>query len=257
MSTSANIGTGPAPNLTKMDAPDVETASEDYARRFAGAVGDYFLEFQAGIVLKMLEPIRNPAILDVGGGHAQLTVPLVQSGYNVTVTGSDSICRRRLDSRLPPGSFRFQTASMQHLPFPNEAFDVVMAFRLLTHLENWQMLLAEICRVSRDTIILDYPDVRSVNYFSESLFGSKKAIEGNTRPFRLFTRRQMLDALEAQGFGQAVLRPQFVLPMVVHRLVGSLAFTKCVETICGFLGLRCLFGSPIILKATRVNAKRA
>jgi ubiquinone/menaquinone biosynthesis C-methylase UbiE len=255
LSTSANVGNGPT--LAQVDAPDIETASEDYARRFEGKVGNYFLEFQAGIVLKMLEPNRNPAILDIGGGHAQLTVPLVKSGYNVTVTGSDTICRRRLDSRLPPGSFRFQTANLRHLPFPNEAFDVVMAFRLLTHLENWQMLLAEICRVSKNTIILDYPDVRSVNYFSESLFGTKKAIEGNTRPFRLFARRQVLDTLEAHGFGQAVLRPQFVLPMVVHRMVGSVGFTKCVETICRFLGLRCLFGSPIILKATRLKAQGA
>jgi len=255
LSVSLHVRNEDASALTQGEAPDIETASEDYARRFAGKVGAHFLEVQAGIVLDMLKSIRNPSILDVGGGHAQLAVPLVKRGFDVTVTGSGEICRRRLDSQLPPGSFRFHTADVRHLPFPKEAFDVVMAFRLLTHLENWQMALAEICRVSKSTVILDYPDARSINYFSETLFGTKKAIEGNTRPFRLFTRRQVLDALEAHGFGQPVLQPQFVLPMVVHRLAGSVGFTKGVETICRFLGLRRLFGSPIIVKVARLSGK--
>jgi 2-polyprenyl-3-methyl-5-hydroxy-6-metoxy-1,4-benzoquinol methylase len=240
-----------------METPDIETASEDYARRFAGRVGGYFLEVQAAIVLEMLASLQNPAILDVGGGHAQLVVPLVQSGYDVTVTGSDPICRRRLDSLLPPGSFRFQAARLTQLPFPEGSFDVVMAFRLLTHLEDWQALVSEMCRVSRETIILDYPDARSVNFLSASLFRTKKAIEGNTRPFRLFTRRQMLQEFESHGFGHAKLRPQFAFPMVVHRLLGSVAFTKCVETVCRFTGLTRIFGSPIILKTTKLNIKPA
>jgi hypothetical protein len=241
----------------QMDAPDIETASEDYARRFAGKVGDYFLKVQSSTVLKLLGPGPGLTVLDVGGGHAQLAVPLVGSGFEVTVTGSDAICRRRLDGRLSPGSFHFQVSGLLRLPFLDESFDVVMAFRLLTHLEEWQTLLSEMCRVSKQTILLDYPDVRSANFFSNSLFRTKKAIEGNTRPFRLFARRQVLDVLEGYGFGQTVLRPQFFIPMVVHRMLGSLAFTKCVETICRLLGLTRFFGSPVILKATRLKARRA
>ena len=252
MSTAEDLGAARV-NFPPADMPDIETASEDYARRFAGPVGEYFLGFQAAIVLKMLEPIPNPAILEVGGGHAQLAVPLVQKGYQLTVTGSHVVCRRRLARPVPPGSFLFQTARVHCLPFADQSFDVVMAFRLLTHVEDWQRLLAEICRVAKGTIILDYPDSRSVNYFSEFLFGTKKAIEGNTRPFRLFRRREIVDALRAQGFGHAVLRPQFVFPMVAHRMMGSLRFTKCIEMICGLAGLRRLVGSPVILKATRIQ----
>ena len=36
--------------------PDVETASEDYARRFAGPVGEWFLRIQEQAVLRMLSP---------------------------------------------------------------------------------------------------------------------------------------------------------------------------------------------------------
>ncbi len=238
-------------------APDIETASEDYARRFSGEVGDYFLAVQSAIVLKLLEPVRNPTILDVGGGHAQLAVPLVNNGYSVTVTGSDPSCRRRLDERLPAGSFRFELSTMSRLPFPDAAFDVDMAFRLITHLEDWKTLLAEMCRVSRQAVIMDYPDARSVNFFADSLFGTKKAVEGNTRPFRLFRRRQVIEALRSRGFGDVALRPQFFMPMVVHRMLGSLMFTKSIEAICRSLGLTHLFGSPVILKSVRLDEKRA
>ena len=239
-----------------LEAPDIETASEDYARRFAGEVGAYFLEVQSAIVLQMLEPIPNPTILDVGGGHAQLAVPLVKNGYNVTITGSDPSCRTRLDDQLPVESFDFQLSDMSRLPFADASFDVVMAFRLLTHLEDWETLLAEMCRVSRQTVILDYPDARSVNFFADSLFGTKKAVEGNTRPFRLFRRRQVIEALKSRGFGAVVLRPQFFMPMVVHRMLGSLMFTKSIEAICRSLGLTHLFGSPVIMKSARLNETR-
>ncbi|MDQ2673475.1 MAG: methyltransferase, partial [Chloroflexota bacterium] len=69
---------------------DVESSSEAYARRFAGPVGQWFLELQARLTLESLAGLPPGAtILDVGGGHAQLAPPLVEAGYRVTVVGSD------------------------------------------------------------------------------------------------------------------------------------------------------------------------
>ena len=39
-----------------LPAADVETASEGYARRFAGPVGAWFLEIQARLTLELLAP---------------------------------------------------------------------------------------------------------------------------------------------------------------------------------------------------------
>ena len=72
------------------------------------------------------------SILDVGGGHAQLAEPLVQAGYQVTVTGSDDCCRKRLDQQLRPGSFKYLTCDSLALPFENQSFDVVLAFSVIT-----------------------------------------------------------------------------------------------------------------------------
>ena len=48
---------------------DIETSSEDYAKRFSGEVGKYFLDVQAKITLDLLKDLPNSSVLDVGGGH--------------------------------------------------------------------------------------------------------------------------------------------------------------------------------------------
>ena len=75
---------------------DIETSSEDYARRFSGKIGEYFLDIQTRITLDQLKPYPKAAILDVGGGHAQIAVPLIKAGFNLTIVGSDDVCKERL-----------------------------------------------------------------------------------------------------------------------------------------------------------------
>ncbi|HEX9203914.1 MAG TPA: class I SAM-dependent methyltransferase, partial [Vicinamibacteria bacterium] len=64
---------------------DRETSSEEYARRFAGPLGAFFLEVQARTALELLRPWPGASVLDVGGGHAQIAGPLADAGHAVTV----------------------------------------------------------------------------------------------------------------------------------------------------------------------------
>jgi len=91
------------------ETADIETATADYASRFKGVAGEFFLDRQFEITLNLLEDFPKARILDVGGGHAQLAEPLVQKGFDVTVTGSADSCRTRLDQRLAPDSFDYLT----------------------------------------------------------------------------------------------------------------------------------------------------
>ena len=79
-----------------MTDADVETSSAAYARRFEGAVGRWFLDVQARVTLELLRPRAGTSVLDVGGGHAQLTGPLLAAGCQVTVYGSAEACRDRV-----------------------------------------------------------------------------------------------------------------------------------------------------------------
>ena len=232
-------------------SPDVETASEGYARRFAGEVGEHFLAVQAGAVLDLLAPWPGGRVLEVGGGHAQLAGPLIARGFRVTVTGSAAACRERLDRFLPPGSFAFERCDAGRLPFPDRSFDAVLAVRLLTHLDDWRQALAEMCRVAASAVIVDYPDTRSFNRLYGLLFSWKRKVEGDTRAFRCFQPGEVIAECRRLGFGRPVVRRQFFLPMVVHRAVGRAGVSRGVERASALLRLTRAFGSPVILRVER------
>jgi SAM-dependent methyltransferase len=234
-----------------LETADIETATAEYAARFSGAAGEYFLAEQAEITLRLLGDLPGARVLDVGGGHAQLAEPLVKNGYKVTVTGSADSCRTRLDQRLAPGAFTYQTCDSLALPYADRSFDVVMAFRLLPHVSRWREIIAELSRVADKCVIFDYPDRRSTNILYELLFNMKKKLEGNTRPFTLFSRAEIAAAVVENGFGPPLFRPEFLLPMVLHRKLGNKNLSMALERCFQLAGMTRLFGSPIIFRSNR------
>lgn len=233
---------------TFSEQADIETSSENYTTRFSGKVGKYFLDVQEQITLKLLEKENIKTILDVGGGHAQLAVPLAKKGYDVTVTGSNISCKVRLDKFLNSGEFKFKECNFLNLPFDNNSFDAVICFRLLTHEKNWKILIKEMCRVSKNTIIIDYPDIRSFNIFYKILFNFKKRFEKNTRTFRSFSRAELKKEFSDHQFTKFYFKPQYFLPMVIHRFFKQEILSKFSEGLFKIIGLQYLFGTPVILK---------
>lgn len=233
------------------EPPDIETASDDYARRFAGPVGEWMLKVQERIVLELLRNTGITTILDVGGGHGQLAAPLCRAGYAVTVAGSADACGRTVARMAEMGMCRFQVADLLQLPYPPQSFDAVICFRLVTHCQRWELLLAELCRVARSAVIADYPTSQSLNFAAGKLFGAKKKIEGNTRTFRLFRHGEILGEFAAHGFNIAARQGQFFLPMVLHRRLGRRGLSAWLEQQCRRGGLVRRWGSPVIVKALR------
>ncbi len=231
---------------------DIETASEDYARRFSGKIGEYFLDVQTKITLQLLNSWQNAKILDVGGGHAQIAVPIIKVGYNLTVVGSGVVCKERLNRFLDESSFKYETCDLLNLPFDDKCFDIVTCFRLLTHEENWKIQIAELCRVAKSAVIIDYPDIRSFNILYKFLFKIKKKYEGNTRTFRNFSRKELIEEFRKNEFINPKFKAEFFLPMVIHRALKNVKLMSSLEKVFYFLGLTKYFGSPIIL---RVEAK--
>ena len=251
-----------APPHVSADIPemaDVETSSEDYARRFAGPVGRYFLKTQEEIVLRLLADCSDGAprvrVLDVGGGHAQLAPALAARGHAVTVVGSRAVCRERLDREIPAGTFEFRVCDLLALPFPDRSFDAVLSFRLLAHEERWRQLAAELARVAGRAVIVDYSDTRSFNALYGPLFTWKKKVEGNTRTFMTFRPGEVEAELARHGFGRPVEVRQFFAPMVVHRALGktlgTAAPSRVLEAVSSGLGLTRALGSPVILRVER------
>jgi len=234
-----------------MTDADVESSSAAYARRFAGPVGRWFLDVQARTMLELLAPRPGTSVLDVGGGHAQLTGPLVEAGCDVTVYASAESAGERVQEWVRAGRVQFRWGSLLRAPWPDASFDAALAFRLLPHVERWRELLAELCRLARRVVIVDYPTSRSVNAVSGALFGVKKGIEGDTRPFRVFRDAEIEDTLAAASFRTTDRRPQFLLPMALHRGLRLAPLSRAFEAAARAAGMTRAWGSPVILRAER------
>lgn len=232
--------------------PDVATSAQAYAERFAGPVGRYFLEVQGSLTLAALSHLPpGSAVLDVGGGHAQLTPYLVDAGFDVVTVGSDPSCSRRLAPWLKGGRCRFELGDLLDLAHPPESFDAVVAFRLLAHVPRWREFLAGLCRVARDCVVMDFPSLHSLNRFADRMFALKRGVEGDTRPFAVYEPVEIRRAFQVEGFRLDEAHPQFLLPMALYRSLGSAGFARALEETGRITGLTRWLGSPIIAKARR------
>lgn len=231
------------------ETSDVETSSDAYALRFSGSVGQWLLGTQEKLATELINSITAKSVLDVGGGHGQIAIPLCRRGHQVTVTGSAESCRHRLGPAMETGRCKFRIANVIDLPFENNSFDVAIAFRLVTHCAQWRELLAELCRVSRHGVIFDYPTSQSLNQFAPSLFGFKKKIETDTREWALFQHDQIAHALRDNGFGITGRRKQFFLPMVVHRMCRLRFLSQLAEQAARMSGFTRRWGTPVIVRA--------
>jgi SAM-dependent methyltransferase len=235
--------------------PDIETASVGYSQRFSGPVGEYFLQFQEKTVESMLERRKRQihSVLDVGGGHGQLTSMLLREAQEVCVQGSDQRCFEQLLScqQQDPTRLKFVVSPLSSLPFPDRSFDAVLAFRLLAHTANWPGFLTELCRVAKDLLIIDYASLCSFNVLTPVLFQIKKRIEGNTRPYFCHTLCSVKRVLHEAGYQVAAVEKQFFLPMGVHRAIANRSLSEKLERNFRAARLTHAFGSPVIVLARR------
>jgi len=233
-----------------MQYADVDSSTLDYARRFSGSLGAWLLERQSEVLLQLLTTVRGQqtssyALLDVGGGHGQIARVFSEKRQpSLTVLGSDSTCSLLLRDLIDSNRVRFEAGDLLQSPFADQSFDVVTCIRLLPHCDEWRMLIRELCRLSKDAVVVDYPPVVSSNVMYPLLFSLKRAAEGNTRTFRIFAHREIDEAFAANGFRRVERVGQFFWPMVLHRVLKSPFLSSLLEKPARALGLQRLLGNP-------------
>lgn len=232
-----------------IDKPDIHSSSIEYTSRFSGGVGEWFLNVQNGKTEKLLKsvPNRNRA-LDVGGGHAQNVEVTEKLGMKLDVLGSDDACFDYLRSKYPNFNGALIVGNLVQSELKDSSYPIVMSYRILAHINDWKAHISELCRISSQTVILEFPNVNSVNRIADALFGLKKKIEGNTRTYQLFSRNQIVEEFKENGFSLVGDEGQYIAPMVVHRALKSAAISKVLERLLSLILPQKYLGSPLILK---------
>jgi len=232
------------------DAPDIESSTEDYASRFKGKIGLWLVDRQIVATRMALNQLLQDAgsfsVLDVGGGHGQNVEIVKELGGELTIVGSKPSCDVLIKHDIEQGNVKFVVSPLLSLPFSDNSFDVVICYRILSHMDSWKQLITELSRVSKKLVLIDYPSKKSVNIVADALFSIKKVIEKNTRRYGCYSDRE-IDVVFQQSHQQRIFEHrQFFLPMALYRLIGNTKIASCLAKTFKAVGLTDRFGSPVI-----------
>jgi len=130
-------------------------------------------ENSAAYLLSTLEP--GARLLDVGCGPGNLTIDLAQRvapGAVVGIDASSAVVEIARKAAAEAGALTvtFEVADAYHLPFDDDAFDVVHAHQVLQHLTDPVAALREMRRVTRPggTVAVRDSDYSGMTWFPAS-----------------------------------------------------------------------------------------
>jgi len=232
---------------------DAAMAERFDAMRFSGPIGRLIAETQEREIAAFLAPLEGRRILDVGTGTGRAAIALAKRG--AIVTGVDAsaqmleVAERR--ARDAGAQVTFVRGDAHGLNFPDRSFDAVVCLRVLMHTPDWRASLRELCRVSNDRIVFDYPSLTSAAALQAVTRRMVHVLKPSVEAYRVFSAAAVTRVLRAEGFQIGGEHRQFVLPIALHKRVNSESFTRHVEGMMERAGLMRLFGSPVTVLAER------
>ena len=230
------------------------------ALRFSGPIGRLIASTQEQQIAGFLAPVEGRRILDVGTGTGRAAIALARRG--AIVTGVDASAemlqvaeRRAAEAGVPlradAAGVTFVRGDAHGLQFPDRSFDAVVCLRVLMHTPDWRASLRELCRVSAERVVFDYPSLWSAAALQAVTRRIAHAVKPSVEAYRVFSPRAVERALADAGFEVRGEHRQFVLPIALHKRINSEAWTRRVEGALEQAGVMRRLGSPVTIVAQR------
>jgi 2-polyprenyl-3-methyl-5-hydroxy-6-metoxy-1,4-benzoquinol methylase len=227
------------------------------ALRFSGPIGRLLAESQEQVVAAFLDRLEDTRILDVGTGTGRAAIALASRGAHVTGVDASSqmlaVARRR--AAQAGVAVDFAEGDAHTLGFADRAFDSVICLRVLMHMPDWRVSLAELCRVAAHRVVFDYPSLISAAALQAAARHIASLAGSRTEAYRVFSDRSIRRALGSNGFAVTRVQRQFVLPIALHKRIGSATATTTLEGVLRRAGLNWLLGSPVTVLAERASVQ--
>lgn len=97
-------------------------------------------------------------LIDVGCGEGYLLYALQKRWRNAQYFGLDLTQGRITVTQKNVPSVFLLRGDVLHLPFPDNAFDIVICSELLEHMEAYQQVVEELLRITRKRLIITVPN---------------------------------------------------------------------------------------------------
>jgi ubiquinone/menaquinone biosynthesis C-methylase UbiE len=232
---------------------DRATAERFDRLRCGGPIGTLLAETQERVLADFARVAAGDRVLDVGTGTGRAALALAARGASVTgVDASDEMLKVAAERAAARGiPVEFRPADAHALPFDDRAFDVVVSLRVLMHTPGWRTSVAELCRVARTRVVIDYPALASAAALHAAARRLGRLAGRDVEAYRVFAARTIRRELAGHGFAVRAVHRQFVLPIAAHKALGSRTATERIEGALARAGLLRLLGSPVTVMAER------
>lgn len=194
---------------------DYDSFAEAYSAETENNLVNSYYERPA--MLALAGDVAGRRILDAGCGTGSLSAALRDRG--ALLTGIDASARMLALARRRLGDdMALHLADLNdRLPFPDGAFDDVVASLVLHYLEDWGPTLAEMRRVLRTggrlIASVDHPFVAYTirdprpDYFATTSYSFNWTFNGQSVPMKFWRRplHSMIDAFTTAGFRLSVI----------------------------------------------------
>src|SRR5688500_1340693 len=193
---------------------DPKMASGFDAKRFGGPIGNILLQDQERVLAEFLGDVSGKRVLDMATGTGRAALALARRV--AIVTGIDAsremltVARTRAaDAGL---TIEFAEGDAHALAFADRSFDAVVCLRMLMHVPDWRKALGELCRVTQQRLVFDYPAMGSAAALQAIWRRAALTMGQRVEAYRVFRASDVTRELERHGFRITSTHRQFVLP---------------------------------------------
>lgn len=197
-------------NKKETDTPTVtsyDKTNYDYTKYWAGGTRQYEHESEVIALRRFLGKIPNKkekTFVDLGGGYGRLMETYApEFKHSILLDYSVNNLKKGADAaeRLGIKNISFVAANLYKLPFRNDSIDAGELIRVAHHIKDIPLLMNELARVLRSSLIFDCPNKRHALAVLRSLFRGTRALREtlSTKPYEQPHRKDSQDSSGGKG----------------------------------------------------------
>ena len=141
-------------------------AAKEYARLYEGLTSEaLFFNERLQRVLQLIAPVRGGKVLDIGCGPGILLSRM--GGSPLELFGLDLSPEMIAEAKARTAGLTVNLAvgRVEHLPFPAQSFDVILALGVLEYLPELKASLMEIARIAKPNALIIVSMLNSVSLY--------------------------------------------------------------------------------------------
>ncbi len=194
------------------------------------------------------------SILDIGTGTGKLLIPIQKRERRIIgVDTSHEMLSILKDNCRSLGILpRISVCDAHNLSFKDNTFECVVSSRVLMHLADWQIALTEFCRVSKNTLIIDFPPTSNFVVIAPHIQYLLNFIRKPQPVYKPLSITRVAKHIKNLGFQSVFIKRQFFFPIFLHRFLDNPILSQKIEKLATTIGLTKLFGAPVMLMANKI-----